>query len=112
MGLYQELQQKLKELEYSVKQLRHTGAAFAQAEKDYKITLRKKALQLRAEGQPVGMIDKLVYGDPEVAEARFKRDCAESIYQANTEHLNATKLYIRIIEGQIEREWTQAGRQI
>lgn len=80
MDLYQELQQKLKELEYSVKQLRHTGAAFAQAERDYKITLRKKALQLRAEGQPVGMIDKLVYGDPEVAEARLLPDMGDLIF--------------------------------
>ncbi len=34
MDLYLELQQKLKELDYSVKQLRHTGTAFAQAEKE------------------------------------------------------------------------------
>ena len=112
MDLYQELQQKLKELEYSVKQLHKTGTAFATAERDYKIALRKKALELRADGQAVGMIDKLVYGDPDVAAARFQRDCAETIYEANKEHLNATKLYIRIIEEQIEREWNQAGRQI
>ncbi len=112
MDLYLELQQKLKELDYSVKQLRHTGTAFAQAEKEYKILLRKKALQLRADGQPVGMIDKMIYGDAEVAEARFKRDCAETVHEANVEHLNATKLYIRILEGQLDREWTQARREV
>ena len=112
MDLSLELQQKLKELDYSVKQLRHTGTAFAPAERAYKILLRKKSLELRAEGQPVGMIDKMIYGDAEVAEARFKRDVAETVYEANKEHLNATKLHIRVVEEMLGREWTQARREV
>lgn len=108
MELYDQIQQKLKELEYSVKQLRHTGTAFAQAERDYKVLLRQEVLKLRDAGTAVGVIDKIAYGIPAVAEARFKRDVAEAVHTANLEHINATKLYIRILEGQLDREWGQA----
>ena len=51
------------------------------------------------------MIDKVVYGVPEIAELRFKRDIADTVYQANLEAINSTKLQMRILENQISREW-------
>lgn len=103
--LYQELQQKTKELEISIKQLRKSGTAYAEAERDYKIILRKECLKLRAEGEAIGMIDKTCYGIPSVADARFKRDVAETVYTANKEAINSIKLQLRLLEGQIQREW-------
>ena len=41
MDLLNELQQKLKELDISVKQLRKSGSSYAKAERDYKIKLRE-----------------------------------------------------------------------
>lgn len=105
LGYVGEIQTKIKELETSIKALRQTGKKFAEAERDYKIQLRKSALELRSMNMPVGMIDKCIYGVQEVAELRFKRDIAESIYKANMEHINATKLEIRILEAQLSREW-------
>jgi len=105
--LFNELQQKIKELNISIKKLRETGTEYAEAEKDYKITLRQEALKLRAEkGMPVTLIQQVVYGVPEVAEKRFQRDVKEAIYQANQEAINSTKLQIRVIEGQLQREWS------
>ena len=104
--LFNELQLKIKELNISIKKLRETGTEYAQAEKDYKITLRQEALKLRAEkGMPVTLIQQVVYGVPEVAEKRFQRDVKEAIYQANQEAIQSTKLQIRIIESQLSREW-------
>ncbi|MBO7712744.1 MAG: hypothetical protein J6S85_04480 [Methanobrevibacter sp.] len=104
--LYNELQQKIKDLNISIKKLRETGTEYAEAERDYKITLRQEALKLRAEkGMPVTLIQQVVYGVPEVAEKRFKRDVKEAIYQANQEAINSTKLQIRVIESQLNREW-------
>lgn len=104
--LFNELQQKIKELNISIKKLRETGTEYAEAEKDYKITLRQEALKLRAEkGMPVTLIQQVVYGIPEVAEKRFQRDVKEAIYQANQEAINSTKLQIRVIESQLSREW-------
>lgn len=107
IDLYNELQQKIKELNVSIKKLRETGTEYAEAERDYKITLRQEALKLRAEkGMPVTLIQQVVYGVPEVAEKRFKRDVKEAIYQANQEAINSTKLQIRVIENQLQREFT------
>ena len=105
--LYNELTRKTEELNISIKKLRETGTAYAEAERDYKITLRQEALKLRAEkGMPVTLIQQVVYGVPEVAEKRFNRDVKEAIYQANQEAINSIKLQIRVIENQLSREWS------
>ena len=107
--LITELQQKRKQLDISVLQLRATGKEYAQAERDYKVLLRTECLKLRDEGMAIGMIDKVCYGIPSVAEARFRRDVAETIYKANQEAINSLKLQMRLMEGQINREWGSNG---
>lgn len=109
MDLVQQLNQKINELNVSVKTLRTSGTAYAQAEKDYKILLRTECLKLRDEGMAIGMIDKTCYGIPSVAEARFKRNCAKTVYLANQEAINSIKLQMRILESQINREWGASG---
>lgn len=106
--LYSELTIKTAQLDTAVRQLRKTGTAFAEAERDYKILLRTEALRLRDEGMAVGMIDKVIYGIPSVAAKRFERDCAEVVYKANQESINSIKLQMRLIESQIQREWGQS----
>lgn len=105
MELLLELQRKQKDLERSIKELRRSGTALATAEHDYKVLLRVECLRLRDEGMAIGMIDKTCYGIPEVAKARFDRDVADTVYRANLEAINAIKLQLRLIEGQINREW-------
>lgn len=104
--LYQEIQQKTAQLDVSVKRLRKSGTEYAQAERDYKILLRSKCLELRDSGMAIGLIDKTCYGIPEVAEARFKRDVAEAVYKANQESINSIKLQLRLIDAQLSREWS------
>lgn len=103
--LINDIQAKLNQLQVVVKKLRQTGTEYAQAEKDYKILLRQECLKLRDEKMAIGMIDKTCYGIPSVAEARFRRDVAQAVYQANQESINALKLQIRILDAQIGREW-------
>ena len=105
MDLYLDLQNKLHELEVSLKELRNSGTNYATCERDYKILLRQECLKLRDEGMAIGMIDKTCYGIPNVAEARFKRDVAETVYKANLEAINSIKLQLRLIENQISREY-------
>jgi hypothetical protein len=109
MDLYEDLRQKTKQLEMSIRQLRKSGTEYAQAEKDYKILLRSECLKLRDDGMAIGMIDKTCYGIPAVAEARFKRDVCETVYKANLEAINSIKLQMRLIESQIQREWGASG---
>ena len=95
------------ELSASIKKLADNGRNLAQAEKDYKMTLIEEVLKLRADNMPVTLINQIIYGVPKVAELRFKRDIAETMYNTNQEHINVTKLKIRIIESQVSREWGQ-----
>ena len=110
MDLYQELQQKIRELDVSIKVLRQNGTAYAQAEKEYKMLLRQECLKLRDEGMAIGMIDKVCYGIKCIADARFERDVAEAVYFANKEAINSIKLQLRLIENQLQREWGNEGR--
>ena len=107
MDLVQDIQTLMDELTLSIKKLRQTGNALAEAERDYKITLRQEALKLKFDdNMPVTLINQIIFGVPEVAEKRFKRDIAETIYNTNQEHINATKLKLRLLESQLSREWS------
>lgn len=111
MDLYLEIQNKINELNVSLKKLRETGTAYAEAERDYKLLLRKEILKLRDEGQAIGVITLICYGIPSVAEARFKRDVAEAIFKANQEAIQTIKLQIKIIQAQLDKEWSIASRE-
>lgn len=103
--LVNEIQSKMDQLRQSVKTLRRSGSEYAKAERDYKILLRQECLKLRDEGMAIGMIEKTAYGIPSVAEKRFTRDVAKTVYQANQEAIQMIKLEIRILDNQIAREW-------
>jgi len=110
MDLYNEILAKNKELTTSIKMLRENGTKLAEAERKYKIKLRQEALKLREDKKlPVTLIAQIIYGVPEVADLRFERDVAEAMYNANQEHINTTKLQIRILESQLDREWHSGG---
>lgn len=105
MNLYNELQTQVDLLQKSLEQLRKTGSAYAEAERDYKILLRQEVLKLRDEGTAIGVISIICYGIPSVAESRFRRDVCEATYKANQEAINTYKLKIRLLESQLQREW-------
>lgn len=111
LDLVNELMRKSDELTASIRRLKENGCKLAEAERDYKVKLRQEALKLRAEkNMPVTLIAQIIYGVPDVAELRLKRDIADTVYQTNLEFINCTKLQIRIIEGQVQREWGSAGK--
>lgn len=106
MDLFNEIENLIQKLNVSIKTLANNGKALAEAEKDYKITLRQEALKLRQEkNMPVTLIQQIIYGVPEVAEKRFKRDIAQAMYDTNQEFINTTKLQIRVLESQLSREF-------
>lgn len=109
--LYEELDTKKKQLDASIRQLRKNGTEYAEAERDYKVLLRTECLKLRDEGMAIGMISLTCYGIPSVAEARFRRDIAKTVYEANQEAINSLKLQLRLIESQIQREWGSPSSQ-
>ena len=105
MDYVNQIQELTKRLNTSVVKLRDYGRELAEAEKNYKITLRQEALKLRSDGMAVTLLSQIVYGIPTVADKRFHRDIAETMYKTAQENINSIKWQIRILENQLEREW-------
>jgi len=105
MELWQQIEEKQKMLDKAIKELATNGYELAQKEKQYKIELCKKALELRSKDTPVTLINQIIYGYENIPELRFERDTAEVKYNANQEYINTIKLQIRILEGQLSREY-------
>lgn len=105
MDLAIEINEKTKELSYAIKMMERYAREKAQNEKDYKIALRQEALKLRSSNMAVTLIDKVVYGLPEVADKRFKRDVAVAMYETAKENINVLKTNIRILETQYKIEY-------
>jgi len=102
---YQELNRKLRQLDQCIRELRHTGGDYAEAERAYQIAKRKECLALKADGMPVGLISMICKGGDEVASKNFDRMSKEAIYRANQEAVMSLKLQIRIINDQIARDY-------
>mgnify|MGYP006974324891 CR=1 FL=1 len=108
MNLWTELEEKRKMLDKAIDNLATNGYDLAAKERDYKIAINKKALELRAEDTPATLINTVIYGYEDIAKLRFERDTAEVKYNSNLEYINTIKLQIRILENQLQREY---GRQ-
>ena len=106
MELYNDISILIDRLNTGVVKLKQYGKELAEAERDYKVTLRQEALKLRTEqDMPVTLINQIIYGIPSVADKRFKRDVAETMYNVAQENINSIKLQIRVLENQLQREW-------
>lgn len=105
--LYQELNGLIKQLDFAVSSLRKSGADYAQAYHDYRVSLSQELVQRELDGRPATTSLPIVRGLPHVALNKFKEQSTEAVYKANLEAINATKLKIRVVENQIAREYSQ-----
>jgi len=107
--LINELNNLNKKLSTGINLMAKYGKDYAEAERDYKITLNQECLKLKDNGMAVTLIDKVVYGVKAVADKRFKRDSAEILWKTSQENVNAIKLQMRILDSQISREWSNGN---
>lgn len=109
MDILEEIRQQQIRVDNNQKSLVTYGKKLAEAERDYKIAVNKKALELKDNGMPVTLIQLVIYGYPEIARLRFERDSAEVLYNANQEALNVAKLQLRILQDQYDKEWSNTN---
>ena len=107
--LINEIGQKSKMLDTAIRDLGTRGRAYAQAEHDYRVALAEKTLVERDKGTPATICSDVCRGDRKIAKLRFERDVAEVVYRSALEAINATKLQIKILDAQVEREWGRAS---
>lgn len=103
--LWNQIEEKHKMLDKAINELATNGYELANKEKNYKVELCKKALELRSQDMPVTLINQVIYGYENIPQLRFERDTAQVKYNANQEYINTIKLQIRILENQLSREW-------
>lgn len=103
--LITEVERMRSALRRSIDDLLKHGTDLAQKEHSYQVAKAQTVLQMKDEGRPVTEISLTIKGQPKVAEAMLERDIAQALYDTNKEHINATKLELRILENQIAREW-------
>ena len=106
MELWILIEEKQKQLDKAIDTLAANGYDLSKKEREYKVALNKKALELRANEMPVTLINQVIYGYDDIAELRFARDNAQVKYNANLEYIATIKLNIRILESQLSREWS------
>lgn len=105
MELWDEICLEMKMLDRAVKELKPRGRNKAETEHAYRMALSKRLTELRAAGQPVTHLLDIAKGEETIARMRLERDLAESMYESAQEVINVQKLKIRILEGQLSREW-------
>ena len=104
-----ELERIRNDLHKSMQLLRKNGEDLAQKEHDYQVAKAQTVLTMKEDGCTITEIGLTIKGKPEVAKKLLERDIAKTMYEANQEHINVTKLELRIVENQIAREWHNAG---
>ena len=106
MDLVNELNSLSNKLSLSIKSLIKTGKDYAKAYTDYRVALAKELMILKEEGYAITLAGDIARGKPEIARLKFKEISSEAIYKANQEAINSTKLQIKIIQNQIDKEYS------
>lgn len=105
MDLYNELQEKCRLLDNSIRMLRKTGSDYAKAYSDYRVALAKELVKLKDEGYAITLAGDIARGKPDIAHLKFLEISNEAIYKANMESINVLKLEIKILQEQINKEY-------
>lgn len=106
MDLQNELTYKSNLLYKSVEELKNTGKRYADAYTKYRVELAKELVKLKDEGYAITLAGDIARGKPEIAKLKFDEISTEAVYKANLETINVLKLQIKILENQLQREWT------
>lgn len=106
--MWSEVEKALKDLEKCVAEYKKYNYDYAIKEKKYRVALSQKLTELRAKGEKVTHLADIARGIPEIADLRFDRDIAEGLKKSAEEGINFYKIKVRVLEGQLQREWGQA----
>lgn len=103
--MWHEIKKIMEKGEKSLSEYKTYVKDYAVKEYEYRTAFSKRLLERRAEGQPVTHLADIVKGEPDIAKLRFDRDIAEGLMQSAEKGTDFYKLYARLMEGQMQREW-------
>ena len=107
--MWKEIEETMANLEKCLEEYKNYSKVYALKEKQYRVALSKKLVELRASGEKVTHLADIARGLPEIAQLRFDRDIAEGLKKSAEEGINYYKLRTRILDSQTQREWGQVN---
>lgn len=109
--LYTEEQQLRASLDRHIEEYRRCGIEHAKRDREYYVLKATKTLELKDQGMPATVIAQVIKGVEPVAEAREKMLVAEVMTRAALEAVLSTKLQVKLVDSQLQREYStpQAG---
>lgn len=109
--MWEEIEQAMKDLETCVSEYKKYNKDYALKERKYRVLLSQRLTELRAAGEKVTHLADIARGQEDIAQLRFDRDIAEGLKKSAEEGINYYKIKIRVLEGQLNREWGQTKFQ-
>ena len=103
--MWNDIEKEIENLNKILNEYKKYQKDYAVKERDYRVALSKRLLELRAEGQAVTHLADIARGMRDIAELRFRRDIAEGLVRSAEEGINFYKLKIREMESQYNKEW-------
>ncbi len=90
-------------------ELRTLGVKKANAERKYKIELRKELLKLRLEKFPIAIIQDLAKGEEKISFLRLERDLAENAYTVCQEGMRNARLEQEVLRSLLTWQRVELG---
>lgn len=103
--MWNEIEEIMQDLQKTLTAYKDYSKDYALKEYKYRTALSKELLELRASGQPVTHLADIARGKEEISKLRYERDIAEGLKKSAEEGINYYKLYARLKENQLAREW-------
>lgn len=103
--MWHEIEKIMEKGEKSLGEYKKCQKDYAIKEYKYRTALSKRLLERRAEGQAVTHLADIVKGETDIAKLRFDRDIAEGLMNSAEKGTDFYKLYARLMNEQIQREW-------
>jgi hypothetical protein len=108
-ALVTDMDKQIHLLDTAINAISKYGRVMAEKEKAYRILYAKELLKAKEEDKtPMSIIESVVKGKEEVAQAKLEWAISETLYQNNLEFINGAKKKIEVINGEIARGWQRS----
>ena len=108
--MWNEIQETLQLLDMTIAEAKEHGYAMNLAEVHYYSVKDQELSELAEKGVSATLAKETIKGKPRVNDALLDFRNKQIDYDNAREGINAYKLRIRVLEAQLEREWSQAKR--
>lgn len=108
--LWVRIEECMRVVELALKEAKKRGKHMVDMEREYYTAKAIESLEMLDEGYANTFIQTVIKGRPGVADAMARYHEAEVLYKNAVEAVNVMKLKLRVLEAEMEREWSQEAR--